>query len=315
MEKAIPALAYKDSVTMADLKYFGSQCSINVYWAWGRVINSAKYAWTSSVVPKNDFIFLGNIKIPTDLTGWSLAYNTKACVAENNEQDLYGGYAQLQMADGLVQWTTAGHLVMAYTDAVVVKKADGTIDGDKSYVYLIDQAQKWVTGTNDAGDTYQYKNNVGVKYTFKKLKDSAYIPFTYKEFIGQASIQDTMVHLVKNSTYLVSGTIRESDRKYVTTKTTKTLSWSDIFTSRVQSNYGIADVYVTLYNEEGVEFYRHAVRTGGAGNKNLAMAESGAEVTIWQQAKVKSGKTYSGTIEVQLATGERVVIFEGNITT
>ena len=314
MEKAIPALAYKDSLTMADLKYFGSQCSVNVYWAWGRIMNSAKYQWTASVVPKNDFIMLGDVKIP-DIDGWSLAYNTKACCAENGEQVMYEGYAKLQKADGLVYWTTAGHLVMAYTDAVVVRNADGTIDGEKSYVYLIDQAQTWKTLTNDAGDTFQHKNGINEKYTFKKLFTTSYIPFTFKEFTGEASIQDTMVHLVKDDTYLVSGTIRESDRKYVTTKTTETLAWDDIFTCRVKSNYGIADVYVTLHTESGQEFYRHAVRTGTAGNKNLAMAETGAEVTVWKLANVVKNRSYSGKIEVQLATGERVVIFDGTITT
>jgi hypothetical protein len=83
----------------------------------------------------------------------------------------------------------------------------------------------------------------------------------------------------------------------------------------VKSNYGIVDVYVTLHNEDGDEFYRHAVRTGSAGNKNLSMAESGPEVTIWQKSRVVNNKSYSGKIEVQLATGERVVIFDGTVTT
>ena len=314
MEKALPALAYKDSLTMADLKYFGSQCSIAVYWAWGRVMNSADYQWTASVVPKNDFIILGDIQVP-DIDSWSLAYNTKACIADNGEQTMYEGYAQLQMADGLVYWTTAGHLVMAYTDAHVVRKSDGTIDGDKSYIYLIDQGQSWKTLTNEEGDTFKHKDGINEKYTFKKLMSNGYIPFTFKEFLGEASIEDTMVHLVKDGTYLVSGTIRESDRAYVTTKTTDTLAWDDIFTSRVRSNYGVVDVYVSLYNTAGEEFYRHAVRTGTAGNKNLAMAESGAEVTIWQYANVAKNRSYDGKIEVQLATGERVVIFDGTITT
>jgi len=55
--------------------------------------------------------------------------------------------------------------------------------------------------------------------------------------------------------------------------------------------------------------------TGSAGNKNLAMTETGAEVTVWKQANVTKNRSYAGTIEVQLATGERVVIFDGNITT
>ena len=315
MEKAIPALATKDSVTMADLKYFGSQCSVATYWGWGRVINSPTYHWTAGGVPANGFLYLGNVKTPADLTGWSLAYNTVACCQENGEQTMYEAYAQAKKADGLVQWTTAGHFIMIYADAVVVRKSDGTIDGDKSYLMIIDQAQRWQTMTNDAGDTFQHKCNINHKYTFATLFKNSYIPFTFKEFTGEAAIVDTMVHLVKDEKYLVSGTIQESDRSYKTTVTTDTLAWSDLFASRIKSNYGIVDVYLTLQDASGKEFYRHAVRTGMAGNKNMAMVESGPEVTIWKTANVAKNSTYAGKIEVQLATGERVVIFDGNITT
>ena len=315
MEKAIPALATKDTVAMADLKYFGSQCSECVYWAWGRVMNSADYTWTADAVPGNDFIILGDIQLP-EIERWSLAYNTTQACKDNGEQTMFAAYAQLRKADGLVYWTTAGHLVMAYSDPVVVYNEDGTINGDESYIHLIDQAQTWKTLTNDAGDTFLHKNGINEKYTFTKLFNSSYIPFTFKEFLGEATIQDTTVSLVDaNGAAYVDGTIRESDRAYIASGTPESITWDTLFSSRVKSNYGIVDVYVTLYNASGEQFYRHAVRTATAGNKNLAMAEDGAMVTIWKLANVRQNSTYNGKIEVQLATGERVVIFEGNITT
>ena len=316
MEKALPALKDGGTLDIADLKYFGSQCSVAVYWGWGRVINSANYSWTGGGVPKNDFIVLGDVAIPEDLNSWSLTYNTVACCEENGQQTMFEAYALLQGADGLVQWTTAGHFAMAYSDAVVVRNSDGTIDGDNSYVMVIDQAATWKTLSNDAGDTFQHKNNVNVKFTFTKLFNSSYIPFTFKEFLGEASIQDTTVSLVNSGgTAYVDGTIRESDRAYITSQTTDTLAWSDLFSARVKSNYGIVDVYVTLYNAAGEQFYRHAVRTGTANNRSLAMAESGPQVTVWQYANVFENRTYAADVEVQLATGERVVIWSGNLTT
>ena len=320
MEKAVPALKNGGTLATADMKFFGSQCSESVYWAWGRVMNSTNYSWTYSVTPYNGFILLGDIRID-DITSWSSAYNTDVACAENGRQTMYGGYAQLQKADGLVYYVksgtdnAAGHLVMAYSDAYVVYNADGTINGDESYVLLIDQHQKWTEATNAAGDTFQHKNNVGVKHTFKKLYDSGYIPFTFAEFLGQASIEDTQVQLTKDKTAVISGTIRESDRVYVTDLTTDTLAWNDIFASNVQSNYGVVDVYVSLYTDAGREFYRHAVRSSAAGNKNLAMEASGEMVTVWQLADIAENRSYSGKIEVQLGTGERVVIFDGTITT
>ena len=319
MEKAIPALKNGGTLATADLKFFGSQCSQSVYWAWGRVMNSVNYAWTYSVSPYSGFIWLGDIRIE-DITGWSAAYNTDMACAANGRQIMYGGYAQLQKADGLVYYVLsgtdngAGHLVMAYSDAYVVYNEDGTIDGDKSYVYLIDQHQKWTERTNEAGDTFLHKNYLGKKYTFKELFNAGYIPFTFPEFVGQASIQDTQVQLTRDKTPLISGTIRESDRAYITDLSVDDLTWDQLFTSRIQSNYGIVDVYVTLYTASGQEFYRHAVRSSTPGNNDLTMAESGDMVTIWQKAQMQEGSTYHGTLEVQLATGERVVIFDGNLT-
>ena len=142
-----------------------------------------------------------------------------------------------------------------------------------------------------------------------------YVPFTFAEFLGQASIEDTRVQLTKDKTPLISGTIRESDRAYITDLAADTLTWDDIFASHIQSNYGIVDVYVTLQNTAGKEIYRHAVRSSTPGNKDLAMVASGDMVTVWQQTDVAEDSAYQGKIEVQLATGERVVIFDGTITT
>ena len=319
MEKAIPNLKNGGTLATADLKFFGSQCSQSVYWAWGRVMNSVNYSWTYSVSPYNGFIWLGDIQID-DITGWSAAYNTDMACAANGRQKMYGAYAQLQKADGLVYYVLsgtdngAGHLVMSFSDAYVVYNDDGTIDGDKSYVYLIDQAQGWTEATNAAGDTYQHKKGVGVKHTFKKLYDTGYIPFTFPEFVGQATIQDTQVQLTKDKTPLISGTIRESDRAYITDLSVDTLTWKNLFASHIQSNYGIVDAYVTLYTASGQEFYRHAVRSSTPGNKDLAMAVSGDMVTVWQKAEVAENSTYHATLEVQLATGERVIVFDGTIT-
>ena len=171
MKKAIPALGTKDHLDMSDMKYFGSQCSQSVYWGWGRVINSVDYQWTSSVVPRNGFILLGDVQV-ADVNAWTASYNTDMACAANGEQVIYGGYAEALRADGLVYYVEtsggngAGHLVMVYEDAHVVYNADGTINGDESYLYIIDQAQSWETDTNESGDEYQRKNGVGTKMSF-----------------------------------------------------------------------------------------------------------------------------------------------------
>ena len=320
MMKALPALATKDHLAMSDLKYFGSQCSISVYWGWGRVMNSADYMWTSSVVPNNGFIFLGDITID-DVSKWSATYNTDIACANNGTEVMFAAYAEAQKADGMVYYVEtsdgdgAGHLVMVYTDAVTVYNDDGTINGDESYLEIIDQSQKWEEVTNASGDTFKRKNSIGLKRTFQQLYDSGYIPFTFAEFLGTDPIEVTEVSLIDGSgAALVSGTVSEEDRSFEgTTTAPDTLTWSQLFGSSITSNYGISDAYITVTDAYGNEFYRHAVRTDTAGNKDLELEEAGAMVTTWETRGLTAGKTYRVTIEVQLATGERPVIYTGKL--
>ena len=277
-------------------------------------MNSTNYKWTSSATPYNGFVILGDVVIPDTVKNWGSTYGTDECVAENGDQVMFGGYAQLQKADGMVYYTSAGHLIMAYSDPVVVYNDDGTINGDESYIYIIDQAQTWKTSTNEAGDTYQYKSSVNAKKTFTQLFESNYIPFTFEEFLGTDPIETTEVSLVKGSTTYVKGTIAEADRSFQTTKTTNSLTWSNLMASNVTSNYGVVDVYIIIKDTLGNELYKHAVRTATAGNMNMPLEESGEMVTTWQTKALTSGKTYNAEIVVQLSTGERPTIWNGQLT-
>ena len=319
MRKALPALNIKDSLSMSDLKYFGSQCSISVYWGWGRLINSAKYQWTYHCVPNRGFIILGDMQV-ADVNQWTAAYNTTLACHENGEQVMYGNYAAAKKADGLVYYIQsssgdgAGHLMMIYEDAHVVYNEDGTINGDESYLTIIDQGQSWKKLTNEAGDSFTHKGNIGLKKTFKDMYDYGYVAFTFPELVGLDPIEESTVSLVSGEETLIDGVISETDRSYNTSLTTENLTWAQLATGAVQSNYGIADVYVMLYDETGKEIYKHAVRAGYGGNKNLSFEEEGAMVTAWETKALESGKTYSAQIVVQLSTGERPTIFSGQLT-
>jgi hypothetical protein len=316
MKKALPAVGTKDQLSMSDLKYFGSQCSISVYWAWGRILNSMDYLWTYNTVSHNNFVLLGDMVIP-DIDKWTAEYNTTMACHENCEQLTYSNYAAAKKADALVYYIEssggagAGHLMMLYEDAHVVYNPDGTINGDESYLVIIDQGQSWKNNTNAAGDAFQHKGNIALKKTFKAMYDYGYVAYTFKEFLGQDPIEETVVSLVSGENTLITGTIREKDRYYETALTTEVLSWSGLMGSKITSNYGIADAYIILYDRNGAELYRHAVRTGTAGNKTLTLAQSGAQVTTWEHGTLFPDRAYSAKIEVQLATGERPVIWSG----
>ena len=309
MKKAIPALGTKDH-----LKYFGNQCAVGAYWGWGRVMNSAYYVRTAAIVPNNGYVFLGDVEFDQTIAAWSAAYNTKMTCQNNGEQVMYAAYALLQKADGMVYYTTAGHVVMAVTDAHVEYLSDGTIDGDASYVYITHQAQSWKSGENEAGDSYSYKSCVSDKKTFASLYGSNYLPFTYQEFLGTDPIEVTEASLIgSDDTVYAAGEVDETTGAFTGTQSADTLTWTELFSSTVTANYGIADIYIIVTDNAGKEIYRHAVRATAAGKKSVALAETGDMVTTWEQGVLFPGRTYNMRIEVQLSTGERPTVYEGTL--
>ena len=293
-------------------KTFGNQCSIGAYWGWGRVMNSAAYTWTQGIVAKNNFVMLGNLKvrdkdgnlipIQNATRNWSnnasnsSNYGTDECIKDNSEQDLYEAYALMKKGDGMVYYTTAGHVIMATCDAVVVRDANGKIDGEKSWITITDQAQTWYEATNDQGDAYEYKGGVNVKNTFKQLVKGNYVPFTYKEFTGEDPFEAT-------------------ECKFSYTGTS--IKVSSLWTSSVTSNYGISDVYIMVYDSNGNEVYKHAVRCTQASTFELKIIEKAPKkvptVETWGTLEFAEGETYTVEIAAQLSTGERPIVYTGAI--
>lgn len=295
-------------------KTFGNQCSIGAYWGWGRVINSAKYTWTQSIVAKNKFVMLGDlvvkdkdgniIPIQNADRNWSsnteskpANYGTDECMKDNEAQKLFEAYALLKSGDGLVYYTTAGHVIMASSDAQVVRKEDGTIDPDASTLTIIDQGQTWYEdGMAADGTQYAYKGGVDTKMTFTKLQKGNYVPFTYLEFLGQDGFEDSTAE------FSFKG---------------DTITTTELFSSQVTSNYGISDVYAIVYDEGGNEIYKHAVRCTQANQKTLKLIRTTSEkskvpsVETWGTLGFAPGKVNTVKIVVQLSTGERPTVYEG----
>ena len=294
-------------------KTFGNQCSIGAYWGWGRVMNSAKYSWTQNIAAHNNFVMLGNlvvkdkdgnlIPIQNATRNWSSNteskpnnYGTDECMKDNDEQTIFEAYALLKKGDGMVQYTTAGHVIMITCDAQVERKADGTIDGEKSWLTITDQAQTWVEATNDKGDAYEHKNGVNEKRTFNQLKKGYYVPFTYKEFTGEDPFEAT-----------------ECKFSY----TGENIKVSSLWKSSVTSNYGISDVYIMVYDSQGNEVYKHAVRCTQASTFELKIIQEAPKkvptVETWGKLEFAEGETYTVTITAQLSTGERPTVYTGNL--
>lgn len=270
---------------------FGNQCSGAAFWAWGRVINSAAYGYTSTFVAKNGFIKIGPYTYDENLSGFEVGTDTISICKNNGNQTMYQSYALLQPADGLVQWTTAGHVIMcASTPHVEYVAGTDQIDGEKSYITIIEQSTKWLDGTNAAGDAYRYKSSCDKKMTFAKLFSGSYIPFTFGEFLGTDPVEETKCEF---------------------SFTGDTITVKELFASTATANYGICDLYASVKDSSGKEVYRHAVRTKMTGEKELALTRQG-NVDKWGTLDVKNGE-FTVEVSCQLSTGERPVIYSGKL--
>ena len=275
-------------------KMFGNQCAQGAYQGWCRFINSAKYQGTPAMTLKNKFIPLGDYTYNTDINKWSSGYNTKDVVAENTEQTIYESYALMQPGDGVVNYTTAGHVMMIVSDPVIVRRPDGTIDGKQSYVYRTDQHVQFEEYTHpDGGDQCMAARFVNVKSTFFGLWNSGYIPFTFQEWTGEDPIEipEYKFH-------------HEGD----------SIKLEEIYGKKITSNYHIYDIYATVYDAAGNEVLKIGTHSDYASEYELAFMREGTQAVIWGNIhSLRVGGKYTVTISMQSGTGERPVLWEGKL--
>lgn len=274
---------------MKNPKLFGNQCSIGAYWGWARVINSAKYLWTSGMVQQNGFLRVGPYTYDDKLTHFeSGVYTTSQVIKENGIQIMCQSYGAMQHADGLVTFNDGGHTMMCSADPVVVYAPDGTIDASQSYLYIIDQHVGWSEATNEAGDTYQHKNYVDRKFTFLQLIEEAYLPFTFAEFLGTDPIEPTLCSF---------------------SHTGDSITVKQLAVGKVSANYGISDIYAVLKDSQGKEILRSVKRAETAGTAEMDFVKA-VDLAAW--AQYANGK-YTVEVFCQLGTGERPSLYIGTV--
>ncbi|MBR2310785.1 MAG: hypothetical protein IKA47_09685 [Oscillospiraceae bacterium] len=274
---------------------FGNQCANGAYVGFARVINSANYGVTAGMTLNNGFLKVGDYEYDDYISNWSEGYNTTMVVQENGAEKMFECYAQMKAGDGIVYWTTAGHVVMIATDPVVVRTEDGKIDPVKSTVTIIDQAVTFVPYQHkDGGDLCQIAHNVDAKWTFQQLFNGKYLPFTFKEWTGEDPIEETEVS---------------------TTHTGDTITLDQLFQLKVNANYYIMDLYAEFRNANGVEVYKIASRPiKDAGVKTFRFFRAGDNFECWgSEENLLAGQEYTVKIYAQLGTGERPTVWEGKL--
>jgi len=234
-----------DVEAMGD-KYYScltSACSYGALQGWNRVSNSHNIGgmetynqFDSAIIPVGPYTY--------EQFTYNYDFNTKTAsneiIAANGDQTMYESYAQMLPADGLYS-SSSWHVIMCCSEPVVVRLEDGRINPMESYLYVCEQETK---GTRDLLEPVMQENGkylrtlgcVDNKYTFNDLCTKGYIPFTFKEFLGEDPIE-------KGEAWLGSQTEKMENGQDLTAK--------DLFTKKLGANYVIVTVEVTVKDPEG----------------------------------------------------------------
>lgn len=199
----------------------GNDCSGAIVRAWSAMGSSIQAKATKYMVPANGFIKVGDYESTSasDFTGGTIAIATA-----NGEQKMYEAYAELQKADAMVEWDSAGGHSRMVVSVSVVRNDDGTINGSKSKIRMLEQTRTEFKNGKTYKDLYgeEYGDGtlgdvyiIGGDYNFKfsDLYAEGYLPITCRElasanYIGTPSVNDSISAPTINN--LFTGTITSS---------------------------------------------------------------------------------------------------------
>ena len=93
--------------------------------------------------------------------------------------------------------------------------------------------------------------------------------------------------------------------------TGSSVTLDQIFSSTVNSNYAISDVYVLISDSTGV-VQKTMVKAEAVHTMKLNVKNSGNNVDVWGNPDLSRG-SYTVKIEAQLGTGERITVYSGKL--
>ena len=280
----------------------GNHCAHGAFWGWSRVVNSAEMRGTRTLTHKNGCLAVGPYQFDPELEEYSTEdpeKGTDKVCQENGEQIMYQSYAKLLPADGINATHTGNwHVRMISQAAHVEYAADGTIDGEKSYVHCIEQAAKKNTEyTCPDGTKVQVMAGVDLKYTFASMYKSGYIPFTFAEFHGTDPVEPAEVTLALDQSTVTAEMLQGAT---------------------VTSNYSISHVTVRAVDEKGEVLYRYVkkfVPSDTGGNAILCTSLSLEKAIIPATLNRFADKDdVSVQILCRISNGEEPMIWEGKLT-
>lgn len=182
------------------MSVLSSACAYGAQNAWNRVSNSHNLeAMDSFTIYDSNILLVGPYTYDPYIYNYDFLGDgrtaTQKIIQHNGMEVMCQSLAAMLPADGLYS-TTAYHVMMCSVAPVVVYAADGvTIDPSQSYMHVCEQA---AAGTQGNVDKIKQSNGVDLlplgtidrKVTFMELLEKNYIPFTFKEFVGEDPVEE-----------------------------------------------------------------------------------------------------------------------------
>lgn len=277
--------SYGSAVAPWDV-YLGNDCSGAVYWSWQRVCPSIEFGYTGDMVPTEENQKLYGVLPLGDYHCQGVL--TDEVIKANTPEKIIDCYPLLRMGDAIVSRDpTYGHTRLVARDPMVMRRADGSIDIDASYVPTHEHG----VGKGSSGRLSTWQ--LDCRYTFRDLLDTHYVPITNPDLLrGSAAPVELHTEGIETP-----------------------------FAGRISCNYRIISTEIKLENAQTGEVYtsmeftaldkdrfKDNPRKDGYARSTIRSVELADHLENLKD--IPSGE-YTFTVSVRLSTGNTYIVRQG----
>ncbi len=267
----------------------GVDCSSAVGRSWQSIGADIPAKGTNEMTPDNGFLRVGEYESPNDI----FEDTVKVAIA-NGKDKMFAAYALLQPGDAVVCRTSTGHAMMV-VGVDVVRKDDGSINGMKSTVTVVEQTGGSRGIRNEKiGKMVTTFFRIDEPYTFSDLMKEGYLPITIKELIDPAPMEEARV-----------------------TDSNAAPSADNLFEGTLQSTHGMDAITVTI-SANCSEVQKCTARPVRANvfsfNMNQFLTDGAEQLEGSVDLKALSTGSYHCTVTARTISGETFTVREFDFT-